>query len=521
MYGVMNGSAATDGASACEKAMHAVSSPRRGIVLGGFLATLALALGVVSPARAAAETDVANTPTLSDTDTALLDQVENRAVRYFIEQTDPVTGLTRDRAPSDGAKAKGPASIAATGFALTAWCIADSRDELPDGEALRRVRRTLRFAVNHAQQVHGWYYHFLLPHTGARAGNSEVSTIDTALFLQGAIFAREYLQDEEVDRLVDKIYRRIDWEWAQHDRVTLTMGWKPEVGFLSARWDSYSELMGLYLLGLGAPNHPLPDNAWHAWSRRRETIAGHTFIHCGPLFTHQYSHAWFDFRGLRDAYADYWQNSVEATLAQRAWSAQQAHRFPHWSNDLWGLTASDAPQGYRAWGTPARDGDDNDGTLVPCAPGGSLPFAPQECLTVLRRMREIGGDRLWGRYGFADAFNPETGWVSGDVIGIDLGITLVMAENLRTGLVWHDFMQAPEVRRGLELAGFGPSSPAPALHESPTLIVFEDSVLFLPGHGATTEKPLTRDPEPTRDTPLRYYGIAVSMDVERRSSRRA
>jgi len=517
----MRRSASSERASELVKATSLASPGYRSLiafVVGGVAAIACFASPVANAALPARSTAAAE---IVDDDNALLDQIETRAVRYFTEQTDPVTGLTRDRAPADGSKSKAPASIAATGFALTAWCIADSRDELPDGEALRRVRRTLRFAANHAQQVHGWFYHFLLPHTGARAGNSEVSTIDTALFLQGAIFAREYLQDEEVDRLVDKIYRRIDWEWAQHDRVTLTMGWTPERGFLSARWDSYSELMGLYLLGLGAPNHPLPDNAWHAWSRHRETVAGHTFIHCGPLFTHQYSHAWFDFRGQRDAYADYWQNSVEATLAQRSWSAEQTHRFPHWSNELWGLTASDAPHGYRAWGTPTRDDDDSDGTLVPCAPGGSLPFAPRECLTVLRRMREIGGDRLWGRYGFADAFNPETGWVSTDVIGIDLGITLLMAENFRSGLVWHYFMQAPEVRRGLELAGFAPSAPTANREANPTLVVFEDKVVLLPGTVGLLEKPLSRDPEPTRDTPLKYYGIAVSMDVERRNSRRA
>jgi len=487
--------------------------------------TQLMALGVaclVAPAFAGIETapEAGPEPTLTPSDAALLDQIETRSAVYFLEQTDPQTGLTRDRAPTDGGTGKGPASIAATGFALTAWCIADARGQLPDGEALRRVRRTLRFAANHAQQVHGWFYHFLQPHTGKRAGNSEVSTIDTALFLQGAILAREYLQDDETSRLVDKIYRRIDWQWAQHDRVTLTMGWKPETGFLPARWDSYSELMGLYLLGLGAPHNPLPNNAWHAWSRHRETIAGRTFMHCGPLFTHQYSHAWFDFRGVRDAYADYWQNSVEATLAQRDWSAQQGYRFPHWSLDLWGLTASDAPKGYRAWGTPARDRDESDGTLVPCAPAGSLPFAPRECLTDLHRMLEVGGGKIWGRYGYADAFNPETGWVSSDVIGIDVGITLIMAENFRSGLVWRCFMQAPEVQRGMELAGFAPapvSTPAP---RAPTLIVsFDEPATWRTTTPAEGEQPFSM-PKPVGDPPRHYDGI-VAGDVERRIARRA
>jgi hypothetical protein len=247
-----------------------------------------------------------------------------------------------------------------------------------------------------------------------------------------------------------------------NDSRTLTHGWKPESGFIEHRWGYYSELLGLYLLGIGAPRNPLPAESWHAWKREpRVSFGERTFIHCGPLFTHQYSHAWFDFRGRRDAYADYWQNSVDATLAQRAWSAAQQHRFKYWSQDFWGLTASESEHGYIAWGTPRPNEPDlSDGTVVPCAPGGSLPFAPAECVTALRRMREVGGPRAWGRYGFVDAFNPQTGWASTEVIGIDVGITLIMAENLRTGMVWQSFMRAPEVQRGMQLAGFSGSDSA-------------------------------------------------------------
>jgi len=216
----------------------------------------------------------------------------------------------------------------------------------------------------------------------------------------------------------------------------------------------------MYLLGIGAPNRALPAAAWGAWRREpRVQFAGRSFIQCSPLFTHQYAQAWFDFRGRHDAWADYWQNSIDATMAQRAWSAAQHGRYPHWSSEMWGLTASDGAKGYMAWGTPESAQDDSsDGTLVPCAPAGSLPFAPRECLAALERMREVGVAGVWGRYGFADAFNPETKWVSPDVIAIDQGITLVMAENLRTGLVWEKFMRAPEVQRGMRLAGFAMNS---------------------------------------------------------------
>lgn len=396
-------------------------------------------------------------PADESSDAAFLDELERRAVLFFAEQSDPVTGLTLDRAAADGNTThEHPASIAAMGFALTGWCIADARGWLPPGEALMRARTALRFVLEHVDHERGWIYHFVNARTGRRVWRSEASTIDTALFLSGAVSAREYFNDAGVRELVDALYSRIDWRWAMNGGATLTHGWRPETGFIPWRWDRYSESMGLYLLGIGAPVNALPAAAWLAWKREPVvTYAGRTFIDAGSLFTHQYAHAWIDFRGRRDAFADYWQNSIDATLAQRDWSAHQIDRFPSWSVDFWGLTASDSAGGYVAWGGPGEFALEGvDGTVVPCAPAGSLPFAPRECLAALRRMREVGGDKVWQRYGFVDAFNPHTGWVSRDVIGIDVGITLLMAENLRSGLVWKIFMGAPEVQRGMRLAGF-------------------------------------------------------------------
>jgi len=415
-------------------------------------ATWLAAFGLIAAVRLTADSDDATTDGLPSADDRFLAEIERRAVRYFVEQTQPATGLTHDRAPAAGGPNGSPASVAATGFALSAWCIADARHWLPPGEARDRAVATLRFVADRVAHERGWLYHFVDAGTGRRAWRCEVSTIDTALFLSGALTAREYFNDAEVSALVAAIYDRIDWRWAMNGGPTLAHGWTPETGFLPHRWDRYAEFMGLYLLGLGAPVQPLPAAAWDAWRRGPlVTYGGRTFMAGGPLFTHQYAHAWFDFRGRRDAHADYWRNSIDATLAQRDWCAAQTARFPRWSQDLWGLTASDGAHGYVAW--EASDGI-VDGTVVPCAPAGSLPFAPRECLAALRRMRAVGGAEVWGRYGFADAFNPETGWVSPDVIGIDVGITLLMAENLRSGLVWRIFMEAPEVRRAMRLAGF-------------------------------------------------------------------
>jgi hypothetical protein len=396
-------------------------------------------------------------------DAVFVEEIERRSLVYFIEQSDPATGLTQDRASANGsARGKHPASIAATGFALTAWCIADARGWLPRGEACERARRTLRFVNDHVAQERGWIYHFIDATTGERAWHSEASTIDTALFLKGALAAREYFDDPEIRQLADGIYARIDWQWAMHGGKTLTHGWRPETGFIADRWDSYAELLGLYLLGIGAPSHPLPPESWTAW-RRSPVVnyGGRTFLDCGPLFTHQYSHAWFDFRGQNDGQTDYWNNSVDATLAQREWSGKQSNKYAQWSQNLWGLTASDSVRGYVAWGGPGGTASAKvDGTVVPCAPAGSIPFAPRECVAALRQMRAVGGDKVWCRYGFVDAFNPQTGWVSSDVIGIDVGITLLMVENARSGLVWRIFMKAPEARLGMWLAGFRSESPS-------------------------------------------------------------
>jgi len=390
-----------------------------------------------------------------ENDEQLLDQLGQRALLYFTEQSDPSTGLTRDRAHADGSEGHAPASIAASGFALTAWCIGDVRGWMPHEEAVKRTIGLLRFIKDNVEHEHGWIYHFVDSKTGHRMWRSEASTIDTALFLKGALLAREYLGVPEVTELVNAIYGRVDWQWALNGGTTLTHGWRPETGFLKSRWDSYSEMLGLYLLGIGAPSSPLPPATWQSW-RRGPIITYHdrTFINCPPLFTHQYPQAWFDFRNHSDGLTDYWQNSVNATLAQREWCSELRTTFAKWSLDMWGVTASDSAKGYIDWGGPTDNTTNLDGTVVPCAPGGSLPFAPRECLQALQEMRKVGGASVWGRYGFADAFNPQTGWVSPDVIAIDVGITMLMAENMRSGFVWHYFMKAPEAKRGLELAGF-------------------------------------------------------------------
>jgi hypothetical protein len=395
--------------------------------------------------------------TLNAEDDTLLEDLERASFQYFVEQAHPVTGLVRDRARADGSPSEGKASISASGFALSSWAIATKRGWVERNVALERVRLSLRFLATKAKRQHGFFYHFMEMDTGERAWQCELSSIDTALFLAGAIIAREYFQDPEITALVNQLYRETDWQWFLNGGDTVALGWYDETGFSRFRWRGYSEHTMMSILGLGAPEHALDRDYWQAWRRRpARSYAGYYYIQGSPLFIHQYAAAYIDFRETRDAFADYYHNSVLATLAQRRWSLDLRSEFPSWSERLWGVTASDSSTGYKAWGGPPRTTGLNalDGTIVPCATAGSLPFAPFETLMVLRHIRTVYGDRTWKRYGFVDAFNPEDGWVDSDVIGIDLGISILQAENARSGMIWGLFMQAPEIQRALVKAGF-------------------------------------------------------------------
>lgn len=389
---------------------------------------------------------------------ALLDDVERRAFRFFWEQADPSTGQVKDRARAEGTDTYKISSIAATGFGLTGLCIGAQRGYGARGAIRDRVAATLRFVADRLPHEHGFYYHFVDMTTGERLWKCELSTIDTTLLLCGVLTCRQYwAADAEIAALATRIYERVDWPWFLDGGKTLSMGWKPESGFLAARWEDYCELLMLYLLGLGSPTHPLPAECWKAWKRSKVTFDGLTYISSAPsLFIHQYSHAWFDFRGKIDDGVDWFQNSVIATEAHERFCLSLHHKFPDYTRDLWGFTASDSQGGYVSWGGPPSDGK-ADGTIVPCATGGSIPFRPEACLRVLHTIRDRYAKEAWGRYGYIDAFNPLTGWVNPDVLGIDVGITMLMAENYRSGFVWDTFMRDPVVRLGMQRAGFRPA----------------------------------------------------------------
>jgi len=397
---------------------------------------------------------------LSARQEALLDELMRRSFDYFVEQADPATGLVRDRARLDGSAYKGDAgsvaSMAATGFGLSALCVGAERGWISRPDAEARAERTLSFLVEKSTEVRGWFYHFVEPSTGERRWNSELSSIDTGLLLSGALTAKGcFSGNEKIASLADRLYGRIDFAWMlDAKRGLLSHGWYPESGFIKTDWDTYSEHLGLALLAIGAPK-PVPPSLWENWRRDEVVYGTYSYVSASaPLFVHQYSHAYFDFRGLRDTvppFTDLFANSISATYAHRQFCVDISSKFPSYSEKMWGISASDFKGGYVAWGGPPLH-PATDGTVVPCAAGGSLMFTPEISVPVLMAMKERY-PKAWGRYGLVDSFNPADGWYAKDVLGIDLGITLLSAENLRTGNVWKWFMSNPEPRRALELAG--------------------------------------------------------------------
>lgn len=399
---------------------------------------------------------------LTPDDEKFLDDIEQRGLQFFIDESDPQTGLIRDRANAThggvGNQPADAASIASVGFGLTAYCIGAERGWITRQDAYDRSLRVIQFLHDHGPNVHGTFYHFLNMKTGERIWNCEVSNIDTALLMTGVLTARQYFPNTPLAKVADDLYENVDWPWLLTPDGPLFMGYKPESGFIQAKWEMFCEGPMIYLLAMGSHKHPLSASAWGTWRRWPiEHYAGLTFLSCPPLFTHQYPQCWYDLRGLRDDYADYYRDSQLATIAQRQWSIDElSKRFSDYGPNCWGLTASDWAGGYTAWGGPPQQGD-IDGTVVPTAAGGSVAFEPRLCLDCLEFMKKSFKD-AYQKYGFVDSFNPLNSWYNSDCLGIDVGPMVLMAENCRSGFVWKTFMSAPEAQSAIKEAGFRPVS---------------------------------------------------------------
>jgi len=406
---------------------------------------------------------------MDERDAEFLNDLRRRCYRYFEEAADPATGLVADRGRTDGSRFSDHASSAACGFALAAHGIAARSGLVQYDVARSRAGRLLSSLLHVAEHEQGFVYHFVDRAGGRRAMSSEASSIDTALMIAGAMHAAmAFPTDREIASLADALYERVNWRWLLGDNGCLHMGWKPETGRLPYQWDTFSELTILVLLAIGAPSRPIPPRCWNAW--RRGPVLHHDgqpFLSYPPLFVHQYPAAFFDFRGLvSPGGRSYWNNAKLAHHAQIEFMKTLARQDPvtmgHYGDDLWGITSSDSIGGYRDWGGPYRDGVATpdrgiDGSLVPSAAGGALAIVPDEALRTMRHQKERFGESVYGRFGFANVINPANGWIGSDVIGIDTGITLLMASNLIDEGVWRPFMRHPAARRAFSLAGFRPA----------------------------------------------------------------
>ncbi len=434
---------------------------------------------------------------------ALADTVAERTFRWFWETTDGTTGLSHDRWPQ-----RDFSSVASIGFALTAYPVGAERGWVTRAESAQRTLVTLRYLWSLPQGpdatgmggYKGFFYHFLRYEDGRRFDKVELSTIDTALLLGGVLFAQSYYTgadatETSIRAVADSLYRRVDWNWSVTRPPRVVMGWHPETGFLTADWRGYNEAMIIYILGLGSPTHPLARESWEAWSKTNPwaTYRGQEHTNFTPLFGHQYSHVWIDFRGIRDAYIgahgiDWFENSRRATISQREYAIANPQGFTGYGADVWGLTACDGPADasvvingrptllHTYWARGAsKDGDPDgserdDGTIAPTAAISSMPFAPEIVFPAMVTMRERYGSVLFDRYGFKDAFNPSItnpgisvrmgtvdptlGWVGRDYLGIDQGPIVAMLENYRSQLIWKTMRTNPYIVRGLRQAGF-------------------------------------------------------------------
>ncbi len=404
----------------------------------------------------------------------LLDKVESSAFQYFQKEVHPQTGLVYDSASNHkGGLTQHQASVAATGFGLTALGVGVERGWIDRAEAKSKVRKTLEFFLTQAEGEHGFYYHFLDPKNGKRSAKSELSPIDTALFLAGVIFVTEYFEDPQIRDLAEKILDRIDWPWMLNGGKTFALAWSPEHGFSKRRWDHFDESLLLYILALGSPLHPISAESWKALARPVGSYQGHRLIQMPPLFTHQYPHLWIDFRNKNDGYADYFENSRQASLAHRQFAMDQSSRFTTYGMNTWGFTASNGPFGYKAYGAPPG-WPTHDGTIAPTGCLTSMMFTPKESKACLQHLYERYQDSLWGDYGFSDAFNLDKHWFDDRVIAIDQGAILLGIENSRSELIWKTTSRSSIIKTGLDAAGFKSGTmalpwPAPPEYHVPYL----------------------------------------------------
>lgn len=415
----------------------------------------------------------------------MLDSIQQKTFQFFLHEHHPEWGIVKDRAASWA-----PSSIAATGFGIPSFAVGVERNWISREEAARITLSSLQFYKNSEQSADtaaagykGFYYHFHKMDTGTREWRCELSSVDTGLLMMGVIFARNYFNldndtEKQIREIATFLLNRIDWNFMEMPSGgdfahTISMGWYPESGLHHMGWKGYNEALFLYILaaGSGMENVERSYNAWLKSYKWNTPYEGYSHAAFPPLFGHQFSQAFIDFRGIADSFMqekeiDYFENSRRATYVQQLYAIENPHGWVGYDSLCWGVTASDGPTdkfnfddkefyGYAGRGTSGPDYNYfDDGTIAPYGPLSSLPFAPEIVLPTIKSMIERNGDKIWGKYGFYDAFNHTANWVNDDFVGIAQGPMLIMIENFRTGLVWNHVMNDPIIQKGLNKLGY-------------------------------------------------------------------
>jgi hypothetical protein len=414
----------------------------------------------------------------------VLNLYQEMAFRYFVENCNLQNGLI-----ADTSRRHSPSSIAVVGFALSCYPIGVERGWMKRAEAASRTLAALRFFAQSLQGdkpgasgYKGFYYHFLDMDAGLREWQSELSMIDSAILAAGFLAVQTYFrggvtEEAEIGLLADLLYRRMDWQWAQNGTLTVSQGWKPECGFLHYGWEGYSEALIMFALALGSPTYPLQPKSYEAWTAtyQWENLYGQEHLYAGPLFIHQFSHAWIDFRGIQDPFmrkkrCDYFENSRRAARIQRDYAIRNPREFRGYGPNYWGLSAGEGPgnasvnihgvkrllSGYVARGVPYGP---DDGTICPAVVFGSLPFAPEIAWPAIREICESDSRiALSGRV--PNGLNPTVtgddarGWISEGYFGLDQGLIVLMIENYRSQWFWNLMRECPYMIAGLREAGF-------------------------------------------------------------------
>lgn len=382
----------------------------------------------------------------------LLDYIERKTFDFFWYQVSPVTYLVKDRSTVTSC-----ASTGATGFGLTGICIAVERKWISRKQAERRVIKTLEAIKNLVEGRNGFHYHWINHHNGRRDGTSEVGSVDDALMFGGVLTCREYFSNKKIKQLADDIFLAVDWPWMLGDDPTpgtLYMGWSPESGFGKfIRWDMFAEETMMYLMALGSPTFPLSEKSWHAFGRPVKDNEGYKYMyHDGEsMFVYTYSHCWVDYRNKHDQYGDYWKNAQTAIKSNILFCRNNADKYRTYREGYWGISACDGPRAYAGYGAVYGM---HDGTIPPYSMCAAVPYIPETAIPTIRKLLREYGPRVWGPYGFVSAFNLDQNWFAVEHIGIDMGVTMLMIENYRTGFVWKYFMRNPYIQEGMKKAGF-------------------------------------------------------------------